>query len=268
MTFDAINSLFVATPDPDAACRPYEKLGLRVGPARQGARSLVVGQTHNPVVVRFLADSPLAEPLRRAVATGRGLFAVGLCVADLDGALGRLASKGVQSRTFGDGEADMAWLALHEQAGIDLFLVPHGPHAAEVGAGLLNHSFPLKRLDHLAAVTPDLEEKTRFWADVLGVPVAGEVTTPTMVIRQMRIGDAVLELLGSASPDSPIGKRPPGLVGMASWEVDDLDAAVRQAREAGFTISDAAPGPLPGTRIATIQGSDLAGFNMQLLQYV
>jgi hypothetical protein len=55
---------------------------------------------------------------------------------------------------------------------------------------------------------------------------------------------------------------------MASWEVDDLDSAVRRARGAGFTVADPAPGPLPGTRIATIQGAEVTGVNLQLLQYI
>jgi hypothetical protein len=55
---------------------------------------------------------------------------------------------------------------------------------------------------------------------------------------------------------------------MASWEVADLEGAVRQARDAGFAASDPATGPLPGTRIGTVQGGELAGVNMQLLQYV
>lgn len=78
----------------------------------------------------------------------------------------------------------------------------------------------------------------------------------------------MLELLGPASPESPVWQRRPGLVGMASWEVADLDAAVALARAAGFTVTDPAAGVLPGTRIATAQGADLAGVNMQLLQYV
>jgi hypothetical protein len=45
-------------------------------------------------------------------------------------------------------------------------------------------------------------------------------------------------------------------------------AAVAQAQAAGFTVTDPATGVLPGTRIATVQGSELAGLNMQLLQYV
>jgi catechol 2,3-dioxygenase-like lactoylglutathione lyase family enzyme len=275
MTFDSINTLFVAAPDFDAACRPYERLGLRPDSAGNESRFLV-GQPHNRVAVRFLAaagpDSPLVGPTRRALASGRGLIAVGLQVADLDAALGRLASKDVQATSFRDGEDSMAWLPVHDQAGTDLVLVrqerPPQEHLTAAASDPLAHSFPLKRLDHLAAVTHDLEAKTQFWAGVLGVPIAREVVTPAMVIRQLRIGDAVLELLGPASPDSPIRQRPPGLVSMASWEVDDLDEAVRQAREAGFTSSDPAAGPLPGTRIATIQGSELAGVNMQLLQYV
>ena len=100
------------------------------------------------------------------------------------------------------------------------------------------------------------------------MPVAGEVVTPHLVIRQLRIGGAVLELLGAASAESPIRQRTPGLVSMASWETADLDAAVSQARAGGFTPSDPAAGPLPGTRISTIPAIELAGVNMQLLQYV
>jgi hypothetical protein len=55
---------------------------------------------------------------------------------------------------------------------------------------------------------------------------------------------------------------------MASWEVPDLDDAVRHGRMAGFTVPDPDGGPLPGTRIATIPGTELAGVNLQLLQYV
>jgi hypothetical protein len=100
------------------------------------------------------------------------------------------------------------------------------------------------------------------------MPVHGEVRTPTLIIRQFLMGNAVLELLGAASAESPIHQRKPGLVSMASWEVvANLDEAVALARQAGFTVPDPAPGPLPGTRITTIPGAELAGVNMQLLQY-
>ncbi len=277
MLYDAIDSIYLAIRDLDAACRPYERLGLRFSPNLAGCRTLHVGGRTNLFAVHFIADaapgSPLAAPLHQALDAGRSLFAVALRVANLDTILAHFTNRGLDATKFRDGNTDLAWLPLHEQAGTDLVLVQHAcpvpeRYAAVAQAGLLEHAFPLRRLDHLAVVTHDLDVKTRFWSDVLGVPVAGEVTTPTMVIRQLKIGNAVLELLGPASPDSPLRQRLPGLVSMASWEVADLDAAVAQAKAAGFTVSDPAAGPLPGTRIATIQGTELAGVNMQLLQYV
>jgi catechol 2,3-dioxygenase-like lactoylglutathione lyase family enzyme len=270
----SIDSVFLAVANLGDACRPYERLGLKLSPARDGRRTLSVGGPANLFAIHFLADadpgSPLAGPLRRALAAGRSLFALALGVEDLDGVLGQLEKKSLAAARFGEGGDEMAWLPLHERAGVDLVLVRHTlatreRHEEAVRSGLLAHALPLKRLDHLAIVTHDLEEQSRFWSDVLGVPVAGEVLTPALVIRQLRIGDAVLELLGPASAGSPLRQRPPGLAGMASWEVGDLDESVRLARAAGFTVSDPAHGPLPGTRIATVQGSELAGVNQEAL---
>lgn len=267
--FDAIDSAYLAGRDLDACCGPYERLGLQLWPDRPGRRTLAVGGTANRFSLHFLSetarDGAPARPRREALATGRSLFAVGLSVADLDAVLARLDSNGLQSTRAGDADG-MAWLPLHDQAGTDLILVPAKmPKAAAVHAG---PPCFLKRLDHLAMVAHDLELKTRFWQDILGIPVTGEVTTPALVVRQMRIGDATLELLGPASPDSPLWQRPQGLVSMASWEVEDVEAAVGLAKGHGFTVTDPAAGPLPGTRIATIQGTELAGVNMQLLEYV
>jgi len=276
MLYDTIDSVYLAVPDLEATCRPYERLSLRLTPAQAGRRTLSCGGPDNLFAVHFLDaahDGPLAGPCRQALVAGRALFGIALRVADLSGAVQRLASHDVKATVFRDGDQEMAWLPLHDRAGTDLVLVGHTQpelerHAVAQRAGLLGHSLGLKRLDHLAAVTPDLEAKTRFWLEVLGVPVAGEVVTPTLVIRQLQIGDAVLELLGPGSPDSPIWKRAPGLVSMVSCEVADLDAAVRHARAAGFTVPDPAAGPLPGTRIATLPDTELAGVNMQMLEYV
>jgi catechol 2,3-dioxygenase-like lactoylglutathione lyase family enzyme len=256
MRYHGIDSALAACDDPDAASAAYDRLGLTVGSASAAQRSLRVGD----FTLYLLADTgePLAEPLAAARAAGRSLFAVALAVPDLAAAVRRLHKHGVRAVT----SPAVAWLPLAEQAGLDLLLVeraePTPPPA---------HRFPLLRLDHLAAVAYDLDAKAHFWQDVLGVKDAGEVVTPTLRIRQLRLGDAILELLGAASADSPIHHRPAGLVGMASWEVADLDEAVRLARAAGFPAPDPAPGPLPGTRISTIPGTELAGVNMQLLEY-
>jgi len=108
-------------------------------------------------------------------------------------------------------------------------------HARHAASGLLDHAFPLKRLDHLAAMAPDLEAATRFWSEALSVAVHGEVRGPGIIIRQLKMGDAILELLGPDGSDSRLAARPPGLSSMCAFEVADLDAAVALARERGFT---------------------------------
>jgi catechol 2,3-dioxygenase-like lactoylglutathione lyase family enzyme len=292
MRYEAISSAVLPVSHLGSAVGAFERLGLRVGPetrlldASLTHRTVSVGAAANLFQVDLLTvdpanlpTTPLATRLAEALFERSGLFAVALRVPDLSAALKELGGRGVMPSSQGELHEGgkvigaVALLSVEERAGTNLMLVQFAQTAKQAHlslnkAGLLEHGFPLKRLDHLAAVCRDLEEQTRFWINVLGVPLAGEVTTPTLVIRQFKIGDAVIELLGPASADSPLRQRPPGLVSLASWEVPDLDAAVSQARLAGFTVTDPAPGALPRSRTATIPAVELGGLTMQLLQYV
>lgn len=278
MQFTAIDRVLLPVAELSTASAPFARLGLDMGACVQhptyDAHAVVwsVGAGANRFTVELISPdegpregTTLADELRRAVDAKRGLFAVVLRVPDLGPVQRDLAAAGLLRSSEEVGGGEMYWLPVEDRAGVNL-AVTHSPGlcAAEPG----KNAFPLKRLDHLAAVAPDLDEKTRFWTDVLGVPLAGEVKTPTMLIRQFRIGDAVLELLAPASADSPLHQRPRGPVSLVSVEVPDLAAAVGQARAAGFTVSDPAPGPLPGTHIATIPPAELSGLALQLLQYV
>ncbi len=269
MTFQAIDTLFLAVDDL-ASTVVYERLGLRVtgSPFSERARSFQVGGAGRAVRVELIgprgADHPLSEQAAHARAAQRGLFAVGLRVERLEPALGALAGHGLTGAPVLAGPERWAWLPAAGRAGTDLVLIERDRGAT----GLEGQAFPLLRLDHLAAVAPDMEEKTAFWERVLGVPQVGEVVAPTLRVRQFRVGDAIFELLAPASPDSPLHARKPGLSSLASWEVADLESAVRLARAAGLTAPDPVAGALPGTRIATIPGAELGGMTMQLLQYV
>src|SRR4051794_36112048 len=114
MKIDAIDSVLLAAGDLDAACRPYERLGLKLSPAQDGRRTLLGGGPAGPFAVHFLAaapsDGPLAQPLRDAAAAARPLLAVALRVEIGDAALGEVEAKGVRAARFRDGEADAAWL--------------------------------------------------------------------------------------------------------------------------------------------------------------
>ena len=286
MLYEAIDHVILAAPDVEAAARPFERLGFRLADEAlstwqvPGSRNLFVGGPGSLFHVEIVPASAPA-PLARLLIAGenRPLAGIALRVADLSAALDQLEVRGVLAadRPLLDGAGEefarCAILPAEDQSAVPLVLIQYDHSGQErftrlSATGALNHALPVRRLDHLAAVAHDLEARCDFWVRVLGVPVFGEVTTPTMVIRQFRIGEAIIELLGANGPDSPIGKRPPGLISMMSLEVPDLAAAVAQARSAGFTVPDPAPGPLPGTIIATVPPGEMAGLSLQLLQYV
>jgi catechol 2,3-dioxygenase-like lactoylglutathione lyase family enzyme len=128
--------------------------------------------------------------------------------------------------------------------------------------------FPLKRVDHMAIIPPDFEAATRFWTEVMGLPIVGEVEGRGLLIRQLQVGDMVIELLKSTTPDGPIANAQPGLLPVLACEVDDVAACVALARERGFNPRDPAPGILPGTLVSSIPGHEMSGIEYQLLQYV
>jgi catechol 2,3-dioxygenase-like lactoylglutathione lyase family enzyme len=130
------------------------------------------------------------------------------------------------------------------------------------------NDFPLRRIDHLAILPADLEGATRYWVEVLGVPMHAHIDTATLIIRQMKIGDVMVELLAPAGPESHLTGMVPGMRPMIACEVEDVAACVGLARERGFTIPDAAPGFLPGTLTATIAATEVSGLAIQLLQYL
>jgi catechol 2,3-dioxygenase-like lactoylglutathione lyase family enzyme len=273
--YQGIALLVARVPSPDAAAALFEKLGLRVAPLVRmqeqaiGYRLMPVGGPDNLVALELLGDAGVQD--------GAGLSLVVLRVKGLDQAVAELKGRGVratlQSFTDGDGNrvADVAVLDIREKAVVPLALIEftqaEGDRHRELSPhGLAGHALPLQRLDHLAAFTADLESTTAYWTETLGIPRWGEVRTPAMLINQMRVGDAIIELLGPSSPESPMASRPPGFISMAAFEVPDVEAAVAHARTAGFTLNDAGPGALPGTKVTTIAGPQLGGIALQLLQ--
>jgi catechol 2,3-dioxygenase-like lactoylglutathione lyase family enzyme len=277
----------ILTPE---ATAPFDRLGLRMTPPLAlpsfglETRSIVAGGRTN---LFQLGLARVTEPAKaRASALGRlitgsahpAVCAAGFSVPSVREAVRELAARGVElqaEEVIGPDGArlgEMAILASHPEACATIVFVESVTPATwydelEQG-GMLAHSLRLKRLDHLAAVAPDLETATHFWQDVLDIPVWGEVVTPTTVVRQMKVGDAIVELLGPTGPDSPLHTRPPGLNSMTAFEVPNLNDAVATAREHGFAISDPVVGALPGTRVSRIAAEDLSGVALQPLEYV
>ena len=234
------------------AAAPFERLGLSLTPAMKhgGAatenRALFVGNDATEFYVellgvhdRALAASSGQDDLVTAIDGGSGLLRLMLRVDDLAGAAAGLEKAGLAAaprEVFrGDGTKICDVLAVEgAAAGCSISLIQYAASrsdriAGHQAAGHFSHAFPLLRLDHLAAITPKLDDATAFWVDTLGVPVFGEVSGRGMLIRQMKVGDAIFELIGPDSPESPVASRPGGLISMSAFEVSDLDGAVALA---------------------------------------
>jgi len=273
------------------AAAPFERIGISLTPslrhAGQGTENRVffTGSAAGEFYVELLrafdktaAVAAMGEQFAPPADGTPGLQRVVFACEDIDGVRVRLESAGigVGERTVSRDDGTVIGRVLQPKtnaAGCSFGLIDYAEppevrlqrHGA---AGLYQHAFPLKRLDHLAVIVHDLAKVTSFWTDVLGVPVFGEVPRPGSLIRQMKVGDAVLELIGPTEPNSPMLERPQGVASMCAFEVTDMGKAIDLARAAGFTCPDAAPGPLPGTRVTTIPGAELAGLGLQLLEYV
>lgn len=287
---EAIDHVILPVRSLDASAEPFERLGLTLSPAarHQGAgtanRVFFVGGESNQFYVELLTieDEAMArragnrEDVMEALQRDPALLRVMFRSNDIGGDAARLAAHGggsLYDAKREDGTKICDVVGLPKETGFGAAAIQYTAGQVEQYAGrkergLFDSTFPLKRLDHMAAIAPDIERATTFWTEVLGVPVFGEVRTPAMVIRQMKLGDAILELLGPSGPESPVAARPAGLASMCAFEVDDLDGAAALARERGFTVTDPSTGVLPGTRTATIPGDQLSGMSMQLLEYV
>lgn len=282
----------VAVASTEAAAEPYARLGLQVSePLRHdgiGSESRMIhfgGRPEHSFYIELfgIVDEEKALASGRgiyldAIARGAGLTRVMLKASALSEFVQRLKASGVPTDIeevwFGGRKSsDLAMLsgltAMAVEAGLFEPVMDDGElFRRRTSQGRFEHDFPLKRMDHLAAIAPDIEAATRFWGETLGVPVHGELRAPGMLIRQLKMGDSILELLSPEGPESRLAGRPAGWISMVAWEVPDLDEALAVASQRGFTPGNPAPGILPGTRTATIPGTELAGLAMQMLEYV
>ncbi|MDZ7727813.1 MAG: VOC family protein [Dehalococcoidia bacterium] len=288
----AIDHLVLVVPNLEAAAEPFERLGLSLTPRMEHAgagtanRAIFVGSERGHFYLelltihdRNLAAEGAAAPYLPAFDAGGGVSRLIFATTGMGTLVGSLTDAGFAVHTRDVHRDDGSTIATvcdieadapaPSSVGLIQYIIEEGErYASRSGRGLFDHAFPLERLDHLALIPGDPAMAERFFTAHLGLPLAGQVETPAMTIRQLQAGDAILELLVPSGPESPIAARPKGLVPMFACEVPSLDQAVETARQRGFAPSDPADGVLPGTRTATIPPGELSGIGLQLLEYV
>ena len=126
------------------------------------------------------------------------------------------------------------------------------------------------RIAHIGIAVHDIGEALTFYRDVLGLAPPPAETADGATIVSISFGDSEVELLEPRVPDSPIAKflerRGPGIHHVC-YRVADLDAALQQARDAGYRLVDEVPRTgAGGCRIAFLHPKSTAGILIELTE--
>jgi methylmalonyl-CoA/ethylmalonyl-CoA epimerase len=130
----------------------------------------------------------------------------------------------------------------------------------------------IKKINHIAIVTPDLDEATPFWAEALGLAVAHRehIAEQGVDVAMLPIGESSIELLQPTDMESGVArfmaKRGPGIHHIC-LEVEDLDAALARLKAAAVPLINEEPTiGAGGRRMAFIHPKGAGGVLVELYE--
>jgi methylmalonyl-CoA/ethylmalonyl-CoA epimerase len=130
----------------------------------------------------------------------------------------------------------------------------------------------LNKIYHLGYAVEDIEAASRFYRENFSAePTESEVVGEQGIIAAMfRVGESMVELVQPTGPDTPVGRflarRGEGFHHVA-YEVDDLEAALRELRQNGVEIIDEEPRVGAGdTRMAFVHPRSTFGVLTELVE--
>jgi methylmalonyl-CoA/ethylmalonyl-CoA epimerase len=129
-----------------------------------------------------------------------------------------------------------------------------------------------RRVHHIGHAVDDLDAAVGTYAELLGATVEHRETMSDQGVEavSLLVADTRIELLRPLGPDTPVGrfldKRGPGMHHVA-YLVDDLEAALAEARDAGAELIDERPRVgLFGLRVAFVHPDSVAGVLVEFVQ--
>ncbi len=130
----------------------------------------------------------------------------------------------------------------------------------------------LNRIYHLGFAVEDLEAAARFYSENFGAePTEPEVVEEQGIVATMfRVGESMIELVQPTRPDSPVGRflerRGEGVHHVA-YEVEDLEAVLRELKKSGVKLVDEEPrAGAGGTRVAFVHPKSAFGVLTELVE--
>jgi methylmalonyl-CoA/ethylmalonyl-CoA epimerase len=127
------------------------------------------------------------------------------------------------------------------------------------------------RIAHIGIAVEALEGVLPFYREILDLPQVPLDDSDGARIIGLQAGESLVELLQSASPDSPIDKflarRGPGMHHIC-FAVDDLDATLSRCTARGIALIDATPRMgAEGKRIAFLHPRSTGGVLVELTEH-
>ena len=102
------------------------------------------------------------------------------------------------------------------------------------------------RIDHIGVAVEDLDSAIKLYERSFEMELAHRETVESQGVEAvlLDVGDGHIELLAPLGPDTPVGKfiakKGPGIHHVA-YAVEDIDAALEQAKAAGLRLIDEEP---------------------------
>lgn len=130
----------------------------------------------------------------------------------------------------------------------------------------------LKKIYHLGYAVEDIEAAARFYKEYFGARIGEpeEVEEQGIIATMFEVGESAIELVQPTRPDSPVGKflekRGEGFHHVA-FQVDDLEAALKELKESGVELIDEKPRiGAGGTRMAFLHPRGAHGVLTELVE--
>jgi methylmalonyl-CoA epimerase len=128
------------------------------------------------------------------------------------------------------------------------------------------------RIDHVGVAVEDLDAAIALHQESFGMPLVHREVVEQQGVEAvlLDVGESHVELLAPLGPDTPVGKflskRGPGLHHVA-YGVDDIDAALEQARAAGLRLIDEQPRTgIRDSRVAFLHPASTGGVLTEIVQ--
>ncbi|MDJ0764286.1 MAG: methylmalonyl-CoA epimerase [Myxococcota bacterium] len=132
----------------------------------------------------------------------------------------------------------------------------------------------IKKISHIGIAVESIDDQIVFFRDVLGLAVTGTEVVEDQKVRVafLTVGESRVELLEPIADDSPVRKfldKKGGrtTIHHVAYEVDDLEAALAEAKEKGIRLIDEVPrAGAGGVRIAFIHPKAASGILTELCE--